>query len=411
MGLGAASFSRTYGKLCPRFDYITLTTAAAPPECWRNEDRYLQGCDIPVTQTVDIWPLGCIFIEAMVWVAHGWYGLETFRQERLNATNKIKRFKDGNCFHDGKVRLPVVDEWLNRAINEGPKTDHVSPLLVHLVKEMVDGDANRRPLCPVLRHGTEHLLEEVYTMHPGLQDRDVNSPLPLPESPWGQPPTNPKLMRSVSQSQSSSNFQSPNSSSPFFTRDLTPPSSPPISPSTGDGSDWRSTRNLGYLGSTEKQETRSFIQDSPSPQDPRAKQRPGDNANLAGHLDGRNLHSSSKKRNSNSHSQPRLNSIGRLSFVCDAPTQRTSIALGSVIENAPTKPKNEVPVWSISEAFAWKEQRKEPKKLSLSHIERYIGKESVKSKFANITGSDHLLELRDRDHVSFEKFFLCLKSR
>lgn len=367
---------------------MALTMFAAPPECWRNEDTYLQNCDIQVTQKVDIWALGCIYAEVMVWIARGWSGLAEFRHQRFEATKLIDGFKDGDCFHDGESRLQVVDDWLDRAVDEGPKSDYVSPLLIHLVKEMLDETAEQRPDCIKLRHRTQKLLEQIERKYPRDQSRDIATPLPLPESPYGQPPTDPRSATRSSKIRPSSGFHSSNSPNLHLDRDSTPPSSPPNGSSPdGYGFEWRSSREHEHSDDSLCQEAKMT-------------RRSADSTVLRSSSAG--SHHALQKRASHGRQRPLLDqtsSIRRVSVPRELSTKQASTVLGSVIEDSTTKQKAPVPPWPIRDAFSWREQRKEPKKMSLSNIPRLIGREPEKSKFANITGHDHLMELKDRDHV------------
>ena len=51
---------------------------------------------------IDIWSLGCIFLEVLVWMHEGIRGLEQFRNERLVETKKKTNFEDLQAFHDSR---------------------------------------------------------------------------------------------------------------------------------------------------------------------------------------------------------------------------------------------------------------------------------------------------------------------
>jgi hypothetical protein len=342
----------------------------------------------------------------MVWVAGGWSLLYEFRQQRLFATNNIEGFKDGNCFHNGEFRLPIVDVWLDRVVSEGPRSDHVSPLLIHLAKEMVDETVAHRPVCRKLWLGTVRLLKGVHKKRHTRHSHNPVIPLPLPEVPRGQPPADPRLACHGSQSQPSSNFDSPQSPTFSISRDPIPPSSPPnVSPSVSEGYDWRSPQGNGHLASSETLENRTFLDKSPSQRGLNSAHRLSDYTAFITPPIRAGI------RASHSNTQPRpdtSNSIGPPSFPRDFTTRQMLTACGSVMENGAEKEKAIVPLWPLIQAFLWREQRKEPQKISLSKISRCIAKEPEKSKFANIPGSEYLLELKDRDHVGLNNAILSL---
>ncbi|KAF8848375.1 kinase-like protein [Acephala macrosclerotiorum] len=85
------------------------------PECSRL-DPFWHGSNIEVFQTIDIWSFGCILSEAAVWMhKDGYKGLKEYRDERLDATSKLKLDLElSNGFHTGVKVLPVVLDWHKR---------------------------------------------------------------------------------------------------------------------------------------------------------------------------------------------------------------------------------------------------------------------------------------------------------
>jgi hypothetical protein len=340
-----------------------------------------------------------------VWLALGWTSLEDFRSQRLVATKRIEGFKDGNCFHDGQSRLEVVDDWLDRVAKEGPKSDNISPSLVHLVKEMLDETAEQRPDCTRLYFRTQRIIKDANKRRQRQQggNSSIAQRLPLPETPKGPPPTNPNYGKGSSRSQLHSSLHSPTSPTFGLSTDFPPPSSPP----DGDEYNWRNPQQRRPLIVPELLEGRSFFPDPSSPVLSRSHHPPVSTV-LPHEPNGYGPSQTYQDRASyhRARSPSDLNSpIARPSFPPSSPTkqplgQRATMVLGSPVENGKAKQKDPIPLWPLKDAFAWREQRKEHK-MSLSDIPRLIGREPEKSKFAEVAGSDHLMELKDRDHVSF----------
>lgn len=96
----------------------TITYGA--PETYRpNPDFYKTR--LYVTSGVDIFSLVAVFSEAVIWVVSGKEGLDIDRRSRGAATEKIPKFRGGNCFHDGHKVLGVVEtthENLKRIIRQ-----------------------------------------------------------------------------------------------------------------------------------------------------------------------------------------------------------------------------------------------------------------------------------------------------
>ncbi|RQM04828.1 hypothetical protein DH86_00003915, partial [Scytalidium sp. 3C] len=81
-----------------------------PPECYRGDD-FMEQTALKVNPKVDIWSLGCVFSEALIWIRYGYTGVKSYRQERKAETDRIPGFKDGDCFHNGLDVLNTVSKW------------------------------------------------------------------------------------------------------------------------------------------------------------------------------------------------------------------------------------------------------------------------------------------------------------
>lgn len=122
-----------------------------------------------VSQTIDIWSLGCVFSIAATWVVFGYPGLQQFTKVRENAISQIvsrplsphpqrtTSISDGDYFHDGHQVLKAVIDWHKVLRSALRKTDTVTSRLLDLVDgKMLLGSANMRikarDLCSELKN-------------------------------------------------------------------------------------------------------------------------------------------------------------------------------------------------------------------------------------------------------------------
>ncbi|MCJ1308075.1 hypothetical protein MMC25_001726 [Agyrium rufum] len=116
------------------------TETYGAPEC-RNTETSL-----PVSQTIDVWSLGCVFSVAATWVVLGYQGIQQFDKLRRKAKKMIWHSPrsskqrdpppdDVDWFHDGRSVLPDVIEWHSALRGFARKTDNVTSQVLDLVEE------------------------------------------------------------------------------------------------------------------------------------------------------------------------------------------------------------------------------------------------------------------------------------
>lgn len=128
----ASMVSCNYGFLLCEVAYLAI----GAPECHRR-DSFLQEARLHVRQSVDIWSLGCVFSEAVVWMCCLKSGLVDYRERRRAFTESQPQIKDPGCFHDGKKASPVVAEVHEWALNSIPKSDTLTGSVLVLVADMM----------------------------------------------------------------------------------------------------------------------------------------------------------------------------------------------------------------------------------------------------------------------------------
>lgn len=94
-----------------------------------------------------MWSLGCVLIEAAVWVCSGRRGRIEFQQRRRDENNEVapeqRDLGRSDCFHNGTTRLKAVSEVLDLVQRDGRRSDELTPKVVRLVLDhlLVDEDS------------------------------------------------------------------------------------------------------------------------------------------------------------------------------------------------------------------------------------------------------------------------------
>lgn len=127
------SGSRGHGSL----GYDNRSTRIyCPPELHWGDD-----VDYRVGPLVDVWSMGCVLLEAAVWIAFGERGRIEFQQRRRDengATNPRQRALGRmDSFHNGTNRLNTVVDVLALIEQNGRKFDDLTPAIVRLILDHV----------------------------------------------------------------------------------------------------------------------------------------------------------------------------------------------------------------------------------------------------------------------------------
>lgn len=118
-------------------------TTLGPPELTLNDTVDYNN----VTPAVDIWALGCVIIEAAVWIAFGEHGRQEFQRFRVDETSRIPNHANlgrGDCFHDGLTVLECVTEISQRLESDGRMCDTITGGIVKLMLSDVLVPRNER---------------------------------------------------------------------------------------------------------------------------------------------------------------------------------------------------------------------------------------------------------------------------
>lgn len=121
------------------------TQVFSPPECFRDEvEPANQSATRQVNLKMDIWSLGCVFSELVVWSVLGSRGRDEYQRLRIDATNEIKSMKYSvysGCFHDGEEISSAVHEMHDRVRMKRSAVTELLPI----IEDMLDPDEKQRP--------------------------------------------------------------------------------------------------------------------------------------------------------------------------------------------------------------------------------------------------------------------------
>ncbi|KAK7949511.1 hypothetical protein PG988_016150 [Apiospora saccharicola] len=103
----------------------------APPEL-----RLGLTIDYEVGAYVDIWALGCILLEAAIWVSFGEPDRQRFRDRRICEIARLSddpQALDSDAFHNGSKALMCVEDVHRWILSDGRKCDNFTPDIVRYV--------------------------------------------------------------------------------------------------------------------------------------------------------------------------------------------------------------------------------------------------------------------------------------
>ncbi|KAM0259151.1 hypothetical protein ACHAPA_010885 [Fusarium lateritium] len=123
------------------------------PESYANfAVQELVKTDVP--PTADVWSLGAVFSDVLIWSSLGEPGREKYRVRRREEISRQRDLKEADfdaCFHDGVDRLPAVEDSHNLALHHRRRTDTVSPVISKLILEHMLTDVRERGTAMQIR--------------------------------------------------------------------------------------------------------------------------------------------------------------------------------------------------------------------------------------------------------------------
>ncbi|CVK84426.1 uncharacterized protein FPRN_01950 [Fusarium proliferatum] len=143
---GLAKIGRTFSPE----DSLTTRTKGnrmyTSPETYSNY-RVQDRTRTEISAACDMWSLGAVFSDVLVWSITGESGREDYRlkrQEEISNKPHLRASKHDACFHDGSSRLAAVEEFHNHVLQNRRQTDHLSPYMSQLIIEFLLTERPRR---------------------------------------------------------------------------------------------------------------------------------------------------------------------------------------------------------------------------------------------------------------------------
>ncbi|KAK8112495.1 serine/threonine protein kinase [Apiospora sp. TS-2023a] len=151
----------------------------------RNEDEVFT---VPLKS--DVWSLGAVFGEVIVWIAQGNEGIKRFEARRKQETSALPGFRGSGfeaCFHTGVMRLNCVDEILEESLGLLLKLDNITPLVKRLTEDymlvQVESRLDAKPLYQFFANEIVKLLPTKPTRLQTTQSDWLTTPNNRPREP------------------------------------------------------------------------------------------------------------------------------------------------------------------------------------------------------------------------------------
>ncbi|KAF4981161.1 hypothetical protein FZEAL_2995 [Fusarium zealandicum] len=142
--------------------------------------------------SVDVWALGAVYSDVLVWSISGEAGREQHRSRRQSAIRELKYISNRDfdaCFHDGKNRLPIVDDYHKEVLQHKRASDTMSLAMNQLILEFMLVDRETRLFAMQVKMQAKRKMkmdQDGRPMDPSLPPRPIPSTrqtVPLPSLP------------------------------------------------------------------------------------------------------------------------------------------------------------------------------------------------------------------------------------
>lgn len=125
--------------------------------------RDMQKGTSTITDDADIWSMGCVFSEALVWSVLGPSGQSRYNDCRTAMVANISAMRDSGydaSFHDGVDRLIAVDQMHRRVLESRKDFDSISTGIVGMIESSMMCRKDQRLLARQLYGKFQQVLEE-----------------------------------------------------------------------------------------------------------------------------------------------------------------------------------------------------------------------------------------------------------
>lgn len=144
-----------------------------------NHYPALASIDYGALWDIDIWSMGCVLFEVLVWTTCGFRGLGEFFRMRQRETEIVPKHTPqgySGCFHNGKTRIQAVDNMFGIVKRRKRVFDDLSDPIGNLIlKEMLRPSNKSRLEARTLLHRFEEVLEPG-SRQPDLLDMTTSQP-------------------------------------------------------------------------------------------------------------------------------------------------------------------------------------------------------------------------------------------
>ena len=162
---------------------LKTKTIQGAPETYRSTD--LQTSHLQVTQSVDIWSVGCVLSEVVTWVTEGSTKLQEYRRRRQQEVATKSNISEDRFHYNWQV-LNTVKELHEDTVQNKRANDHVTSAVVQkLIEGMIVPDPRYRGAAQYFLEQSNTILEMAHTklnrisdniLHPRVKRMPPNLP-------------------------------------------------------------------------------------------------------------------------------------------------------------------------------------------------------------------------------------------
>ncbi|KAF4999923.1 hypothetical protein FGRMN_2161 [Fusarium graminum] len=175
------------------------------PEVFQNfpiQDR----CDVAISPKADIWSLGALFSDVLIWTIGGEAQREKYRLKRLAEISNHSHLRCAgyDCmFHDGEHRLKSVDDVHEEVLKHRRASDWTSSLISEIILDrMLVGPLERADAMQIRSYAARKLEENRKGSLAAQVSLNGIFPAPVPakigtHDPWRSPTRSPAGRRAI----------------------------------------------------------------------------------------------------------------------------------------------------------------------------------------------------------------------
>lgn len=160
-GMSSIALVRSTNKSVRGTDNDSTRMYGAPE--LTNHYPALASIDYGALWDIDIWSMGCVLFEVLVWTTCGFRGLSEFFRMRQRETEIVPKHTPqgySGCFHNGETRIQAVDKMFGIVKGRKRVFDDLSDSIGKLIlREMLRPSDKSRLEAKTLLHRFEEVLE------------------------------------------------------------------------------------------------------------------------------------------------------------------------------------------------------------------------------------------------------------